>query len=308
MPLSKKELDEIEESHRSRPYLVVYKDKMNIYAYPSSSTNTGDINSYTKYHIDGSIYGNRKDSWFDLRKTYKVPVYNLKSSFYNLNIEDMIGIQRRLEVIKEKSSKEIYNLLDNYEITKGDIVWAKGNINYVYKCDKKYIYCYKLYRSSRYKKILAPILIRNKKYYIDLDDEVKYKRTNEFGIRDFASNMEVNYIDNEIINRKKTKEKYVLDNEIKKITSKYKMGTLFQIRGNKIAYLFTADDKDYGVNIATYTSNPSLYWIQDYRRRNIIGDIPLSKCLDILEKLYVKKVKPQKNIEELYQKLKYRLR
>lgn len=308
MPFNKKTMEEIEESHRCRPYLVMYKDDKNIYAYFSSSSMTGNANNIKKYCIDKTKYGIQKDSWIDLKKIYKVPVYNLKDYFYTLKKEDFLQIKRRAELLKEKYPNSITESMDNYDITIGDIVCYKGNINYVYNCDKDKIYCYKLYRNSKFKKIFTPILIRNKKYFMDLDSDVKYNRNKKMELIDFASEIENNYIKENIIKVKKSKQESNSYRENKSKISKYKLGTLFQIKADKIAYLFTKDNKDYGINILTYNSNPSLYCIPEYRRKNIIGDIPISQCFKIIENLYLKKVKPQKNIEELYLKLKYSLK
>lgn len=49
MPLSKKELNTIKESHQIRPYLVVYKDYFNIYAYASSSKQLDKLNNCEEY-------------------------------------------------------------------------------------------------------------------------------------------------------------------------------------------------------------------------------------------------------------------
>lgn len=43
MPYDMEILEKIEESHRVRPYLVMYKDECNIYAYESSSSESKRI-------------------------------------------------------------------------------------------------------------------------------------------------------------------------------------------------------------------------------------------------------------------------
>ena len=61
MPLSKEELERIEESHRIRPYLVVYKDDANIYAYQCSSRNYNNLNNYEKYYINKKEYNQERE-------------------------------------------------------------------------------------------------------------------------------------------------------------------------------------------------------------------------------------------------------
>jgi len=170
MPLDKKAMKEIEESHRCRPYLIMDKDDKNIYAYPSSSSHSRGYN----YYIDREKYNNLKDSWLNLQNIFKVPVFNLKEKFYTLNKEDRLEIQKKLQSKKGKSKKYVYNLTKNYNISKGDIVSINNNLNYVYKCTKESIYCYKVYTNSKCGKRITQIIVRNKKYYIDLESGTEY--------------------------------------------------------------------------------------------------------------------------------------
>ena len=71
MPLSKKELKEIEENHQVRPYLVAYKDKFNIYSYKTSSKKYDKLNNHEEYPVNGLRYNRNKNSFIDLRKIYK---------------------------------------------------------------------------------------------------------------------------------------------------------------------------------------------------------------------------------------------
>ncbi len=60
MPLPKKQLNKIEESHQIRPYLVRYKDKFNIYAYQSSSKQMDKLNNTQEYCIRKIRYNKTK--------------------------------------------------------------------------------------------------------------------------------------------------------------------------------------------------------------------------------------------------------
>lgn len=55
MQLPKKELNKIEESNQVRPYLIVHKDKFNIYAYQSSSKQLDKLNNCQEYCIHKEI-------------------------------------------------------------------------------------------------------------------------------------------------------------------------------------------------------------------------------------------------------------
>lgn len=55
MPLSKKKLKKIEESHRIRPYLVVEKEKNFLWCYQSSSKNLEEINKILELLIEKNI-------------------------------------------------------------------------------------------------------------------------------------------------------------------------------------------------------------------------------------------------------------
>ena len=56
IPLTKKELNSIVENHQVRPYLVVNKDRFNIYAYQSSSKQWNTLNNCQEYFINKFRY------------------------------------------------------------------------------------------------------------------------------------------------------------------------------------------------------------------------------------------------------------
>ena len=97
MPLSKKELKSIEKSHQIRPYLVVTKDKFNIYAYQSSSKQWNKLNNCQEYFINRFLYKQKKDSFINLTQIHKIPFINLKSYYITLNEQDLKNIQKRLQ-------------------------------------------------------------------------------------------------------------------------------------------------------------------------------------------------------------------
>lgn len=60
MPLPKKQLNLIEQSHRIRPYLVVYKEQNFLLCYQCSSKDRVELNNCQKYLISGKKYKTKK--------------------------------------------------------------------------------------------------------------------------------------------------------------------------------------------------------------------------------------------------------
>ena len=96
MPLAKKQLKEIEETHRVRPYLVVEKGQNFLLCYQSSSKNREELNNYQKYFINDKKYRNKKDSWIDLTEVQKIKIKNIQSPYIKLSQIDIKKIEKRI--------------------------------------------------------------------------------------------------------------------------------------------------------------------------------------------------------------------
>ena len=305
MPLSKKELNKIQESHRIRPYLVAYRDKFFIYAYQCSSKQMDKLNNCQEYLINKIRYKRNKDSFVNLTQIHKIPFINLKQKYLSLNELDLKNIQKRLEV---QNNKCIYNFQVKINITEGDVVRIDEELYYVYTCDNAYIYCISVYKkcpkdNKKYKKII----INNKTYYTTFKEKFDFERKTKMQIVNIAYKSEVE----EIIKIKKSAdiEYKNLTNSEKKVIEKmydekYENGTVFQIGKDKIIYLFKYNEIHYGLNLLMYKIKPKTIQINNIQKRKIIEILPKEEFIKIIEFLCLKNVQPLKPINELYNEMR----
>ena len=228
MPLPKKQLNKIEESHQIRPYLIVHKDKFNIYAYQSSSKQLDKLNNCQEYCINKLRYKQNKDSFINLTKIHKLPFVNLKEKHITLNELDLKNIQKRLLIQKEKC---IYKFVKEIRIEEGDVIRVYGQLYYVYASDNVYLYCLNILKKCpKNNKKYTKIIINNKTYYTTFKEKVDFERTIKLEIVNIAYKIEIE----EILKKKRNveyKQKELSNSEKKKIEKTqeilYQNGTVF---------------------------------------------------------------------------------
>lgn len=187
MPLPRKELNQIEENHQVRPYLIVQKDKFNIYAYKSSSKNYERLNNYEEYSINSLRYNQNKNSFIDLTKIYKIPFFNLKSKYITLNQFDLKNIEKRLQILANKNNKNIFQFPIDIYILEGDMIEVNNQLYYVYASDNVYMYCLNLFKyEPKDIKKYEIISINSKMYYTSFKEMTSFKRTVKMKIVDIA--------------------------------------------------------------------------------------------------------------------------
>ena len=96
MPLPKKQLKQIEKSHRIRTYLVIEKKSNFLLCYQSTTKNRKEMNNYQKYLINGKKYRKKRNSWIDLTKVEKISIKNIQSPYIKLNQIDIKKIEKRI--------------------------------------------------------------------------------------------------------------------------------------------------------------------------------------------------------------------
>ena len=305
MPLPKKELNKIEKSHQVRPYLVVYKDKFNIYAYQSSSKQLDKLNNCQEYCVHKIRYKQNKDSFINLTKIYKLRFVNLKEKQITLNELDLKNIQKRLLMQKEKC---IYKFATEIRIEEGDVIRVDGKLYYVYASDNVNLYCLTILKKCpKDNKKYTKIIINNKTYYTTFIEKVDFKRTIKLEIANIAYKSEKE----EILKKKRNieyKQKELSISEKKKIEERqdilYENGTVLQVGRNRIVYLFKYKDIHYGINLLMYKIKPKAIPIFDIEKRQILEILPLEEYMKIIEFLSSKNVQPLKEINRLYDELR----
>lgn len=193
MPLSKRELKNIEESHRIRPYLVISKDKYNIWAYSSSSSSRQNrgFNNYEEYCLPKTRYNQNRSSWISLTNPFKIPVCNLISKHRTLSSFDLKNIQKRLIL---SNSKTIDLELDNLFET-GDIVSKNNNFFYIYSTDNMFFYCFSIsQKCPKNEKNHTKIIVNRKTYYADFESLTSFRRAENLKIENIAYRAEIGTI------------------------------------------------------------------------------------------------------------------
>lgn len=304
MPLSKKELKNIAENHQIRPYLVISKDKFNIYAYQSSSKQCNQLNNCQEYFINKFHYKQKKDSFINLTKIHKIPFINLKSNYITLNEQDLKNIQKRLQI---QANNKYQFSIDTY-ILEGDVIAINHQLYYVYASDNVYLYCLKIFKKCpKDKKLYKNIIINNKTYYTTFKEKVSFERTTKINIVSIAYKSEMeNILDKK--NGIEFEQKKLSNLEKKMIEKNYELvyenGTVFQVGKNRIVYLFKYKKVHYGIDLLMYKIKPRAIPIFDIEKKTILEILPLEEFLKIVDFLSSNNVQPLKEINRLYDDLR----
>lgn len=323
MPLKRKELKDIEESHRIRPYLVARKTKTSLICYQSSSKPSEKLNNYEEYYIRKERYKKKRDSWLSLNKAIKVPMCNIKNNYIKVNDFDLKGIEKRLQIIenREEGSKK-RKVVEKFDIPinldEGDVIYHNKVLYYIYAADNVFVYGIKIYRRNLEKQENNRITINRKTYYIILGEIEKqaFNRNEDLKIIDIAYPNEVKELRQIIQNIKKSANGKVNKNEVKEktLTKKevfsnervhYEVGTVFKVGKSKILYLFKNKNKYYGVDIIYYIIAPKIIQIKDIRHREILEIKPKEQCIKYIEALLKNNTKLVKEVKELYDEFRY---
>ena len=154
MPLRKKELQKIEESHRTRPYLVVEKGNNFLLCYQSSSKNREELNNYQKYFINAKKYRNKKDSWIDLTDVKKIKIKNIKSPYMKLNQIDIKKIEKRIIIGQYRENYNLIRFNEPILLEAGDVVVKDKISYYIYADDNVNVYGFKIQKYNKEKEKL----------------------------------------------------------------------------------------------------------------------------------------------------------
>lgn len=312
MPLKRKKLKNIEERHRVRPYLVVRKTKNALICYQSSSKPNERLNNYEEYYIRKERYKKKKDSWLTLNKSIKVPMCNIKDAYIKVNDLDLKGIEKRLQIIKNRENKDIERFNININLDEADVIVHNKEHYYIYSADNVYLYGIKIYKKNIERKSNTKIKINRKTYYIIYNDTKKeaFKRNENLKIIDIAYPNEINELSPIIRNIKKNVNENKQMKKDRKITKKdvfdkenvhYEVGTVFKVGKSKILYLFKNKNKYYGVDIIYYIIAPKIIQIKDISHREILEIKPRQECLKYIEALLKNNTSLVKEIKDLYE-------
>lgn len=190
-------------------YLVVYKSLRYVYALKLEDTENKE-NNYITYIIKANKYnGIEKDYFVDFKEIYQIPICDISSNKFSLDIEDQKYIKRILAICKEKIigpyDDRKFDLNVPLEILPGDVI-AINDIKYlVYYINSSSLACYELCDSYYNDKSVSDkidnfikIVIDGNEYCIDkTSDNIDLQYFNKFpkfSLIDFASDEEIENI------------------------------------------------------------------------------------------------------------------
>lgn len=295
MPLSKKELRKIEKSHRVRPYLVVAKKADYLLCYQSSSQNKEKLNNYQEYTIKGKRYRSKKDSYIDLTSVKKIKIKNIQSTYIKLNQIDIKNIEKRIRISKYRGNNNLVQFNEPIHLEIGDVV-VRGVNYYIYAEDNVNIYGFKVQR--KYEQNLEEIIINRKKYYTNFKEFKTINKNDKFDIVNIANEDEIK----EIFNKKMAK-RLKPDKNIKELlenSNDFEIGTVFKYGRSTIMYVYSDNNKYYGVDLLWYKIKPKVFEIKEPNKRKIVEMKSLEEINNILEFLLEKNINTKK-IKKIYQ-------
>ncbi len=195
MPMSKKELKKIEDSHRVRPYLIVSKNDKGLVGYQCSSKESIRLKGSETVVLEAGEPLQKK-TWINLTKEYQIPIKNLRGIPHKINLIKRSEIETRIaSIYKEKNFTQ--NLLNGgWKREKGDMIYYQFGYWIVLKHYYKKLTLGRIYDQKG--KNLIPIKIAGNRYYFDKQNILvidEYIRTNAI-VR--ASKHEMNVIANKL--------------------------------------------------------------------------------------------------------------
>ena len=299
MPLSKKQLKKIEESHRVRPYLIVDKGPNFLLGYYTSSKNRKDLNNYQKYIIKGIKYKRSKDSCIDLTNIKKVRIRNIKSTYIKLSQIDIKNIEKRIRINQYRGNRDILRFNEPIYIEVGDVIQKNKSLYYIYSEDNVNIYGFKIQKRNKQNQELEKIKVNKKKYYANFKEFRVINRNDDFEILDIATDEEIIKIFNE-----KNMKKRVIEKDVEEIlernNNEYQIGTVFKYGKSTVMYLYTENNKFYGVDLLWYKIKPRLFEIKKITKKELLEIKELEEINKILEFLIEKNIQ-NSNIKKIHE-------
>lgn len=299
MPLSKKDIEQIDASHRIRPYLVVKKEEKFLLCYQSSSKNRENINNYEKYSIKSGKYRNKKTSWIDLTEVKKVKIKNIQLEFVKLNEIDIKKIEKRICIGLNRGNNKLIRFNEPIYIEEGDVINKNDKSYYIYAEDNVNIYGFRIQKKRKKNQKLKPIEINGKTYYTNFKELTTIKRNEKIKINNIAYKEEIL----QILEQKKSLKANTynkIEEIIKRDNNEFQMGSVFKYGNSNVMYLYSHANRHYGVDLLWYSIKPRIFEIKEIQRRKLIETKDLKEMNKILEFLIEKNVQ-NNEVERLYQ-------
>ena len=238
------------------------------------------------------------------RYVYKIPISDISRKKYSLDFEDKKNIQRRITICTNKTylNEEYKISLDvPVNITVGDIIRVGKELYLIYSINEFYIECFKLFKlltiidvDASFDKVneTMRVVINNEEYFVNYNKPKHFVKKTRYDLLDYSTIEEMKIIFKDLEAQKSRFDRMNVEN-------KYYMGKVFDINGKKIAYLFSVNGVDYGIDIDNYKNEPVLTSIDNIGKYKVIN---YKFKQDYIDELYKNKATPFAPIEDLYEK------
>lgn len=249
MPFSKKYLKKIPEGHRSRPYLIVKKNKHELIAYQCSSKLHNSFKIYEYYSYKQIVYESNKDSYFYLKNTYQIPIQNIHKVFHPIIDKDKKAIQRRLLISEMNGNRDLIFFDIEVQNEIGDIVLFNKKRYLVYQKDSSYLYTYLVSYKSVNKENEVSLLVSKKLYFIQVNNQQILNSNRYISTIWLLSKIEMQGFYKKKEELKKKKHVNNQQNNIVKFD--YRIGTIItNDLYEEYIYLYTLNKKRYGIRVS----------------------------------------------------------
>ena len=200
------EKNKIKMGHQESPYVIIKKNRNQVYALQCTSNPHPEIKWKMIYYPIGRFnYEMQKNSYINCLKEYELMEIQFVEIIGHLSAYDLNQLKKQLYILinsNYRNKPKIEKKYLNYKISIGDIIIQNDTKYYIYSIDEKYLYVYRL---RKHIKKNMNILINNMYYSFIFDRPEKIRLKSNYDLVDTFNTGEI-----EIINkyREKSLKKY----------------------------------------------------------------------------------------------------
>ncbi len=232
MPLTKKELANIEDGHKERPYVVVDKTDNIVLTYQCTGKKYKGLKDYEYHMFKKGVYNNGKTSYIQMNELIEIPICNLKFKYNTLYLNTLKSMNKK--IMMSNFHGKNFPLFDAEKVNpeEGDIIYLGESFYYVYSTYKNIMYCYGVYKKP---KDDMDGFYKTGKYYIFYNEHIELNIEDRFEYADMLDSSKIGLLKQHIKVYKRRNNKLKVNN---KYVIKYPRGQMFTMAGKDYLYLY----------------------------------------------------------------------
>lgn len=237
MPLGDHILKKIDKDHRIRPYVIIGKREDKLIAFSCSTSFIPKGPKYSYHTLDGKTYGEDRDSYVDLTKTYVIPISNIRSFFHSLKIEDQMIINKKLDMLKNKRSATDMRLSVRVHPSIGDIIAYDDGSYYIFEINRENLKAIKTVNQ-----LPSHYVDLHNNFFLDLDKIITIDKDQDFKYIGMSGNTY-----QELLKKR-------LRQNSREVVHLFKEGTIMADKDgiDILVYLYTIDKRHYVIDLTAY--------------------------------------------------------